>query len=139
MWQGLGGLSSIGASSLSLGKSWLRVCRHRIEPRLLRGARETRGKSGKVAVHVAAATDPHDQHEEIGILNLIDNPIITDADSVKAKPVLQGCCAAWSRIVRQPVNFPGDAPTMRIGNFGQRTCRGRLDLDSVGQFSPIAS
>jgi len=94
--------------------------------------------SGEVAVHVAAAADPHDKHQERGVLNLIDDPVIADTDSVKGKLALQGFCAPGTRVIGQLIDLPRDAPAVRLGDSGQRIRRRRFDLDSVGHLSPIA-
>ncbi len=88
--------------------------------------------SGKVTVDVTALADPHYKHQQGSILNLVDNPIIADADAVKGEPPFQGPCVPRSRVFGQSVDLPGDAATMWLRDSGQRIRRRRLDFDSVG-------
>lgn len=92
-----------------------------------------------MTVNVAAAADPHDKHQERIILNLVDDPVIADTDSVKGKPTLQGFCTPGTWVIGQSIDLPLNAPAMRLGDSRQHIRRRRFDLDSVGHISPIVS
>ena len=95
--------------------------------------------SRKAAVHVAAAADPHHKHQQGRVLNLIDDPVITDTDAVQGGRTLQGFAPGGTRVIGQLIDLPSDAPALGLGDSRQRIHRRRFDLDSVGHFSPIAS
>jgi hypothetical protein len=93
----------------------------------------------KVAVDIAAAPDPHDKYQERSVLNLVDDPVIADTDSVKAKLAFQSFCSPRTRVIGQLVDRTRDALAVRLGDSRKRVRRRTFDLDSVGHLSPITS
>jgi hypothetical protein len=59
--------------------------------------------------------DPDDKDDHIRVLNFVDDPVITDSDSVKTGHALEGAAAMWTRVVAQRQDTLVDAVPSLLG------------------------
>jgi hypothetical protein len=45
--------------------------------------------------------DPYDKDDHILVPDLVDDPVVTDADSAKTTHALKGGAAVWTRVLAQ--------------------------------------
>jgi hypothetical protein len=53
--------------------------------------------------------DPDDKDDHIFVLDLVDDPVVTNADSAKTSNALKGDAAVWTRVLTQRQDTPVDA------------------------------
>jgi hypothetical protein len=53
--------------------------------------------------------DPNDKHDHILVLDLVDDPVVTDADSAKTTHALKGDAAVRTRVLAQRQDMLVDA------------------------------
>jgi hypothetical protein len=53
--------------------------------------------------------DPDDKDDHIFVLDPVDDPVVTNADSAKTGHTLKGDAAVWTRVLAQRQDTPVDA------------------------------
>lgn len=52
-------------------------------------------------VDVTTMTDPNDEHDEVAIVHLVDDPVVTDPHPIRTLLALQRNTPRWTRLVRE--------------------------------------
>jgi hypothetical protein len=65
-------------------------------------------------IHVAAVADANNEHQQSIVLDLVDDPVVTDSDPVRGVKTLNGHSIRWTRRDRERINTIANA-TLHLG------------------------